>query len=131
MVKTFLADVQAWAQDSPDIQALLLVGSCARGTNRPDSDVDLMVLTPKQMEYVACHAFASRFGEVEREETEDWGACQSVRVFYRGGLEVEFGFVLPCWLDVPLDPGTRDVLRAGYRFLTDKKAYASFIEKAL
>ncbi len=34
-----------WARTQPDIRALLLVGSWARDAARPDSDVDLVVLT--------------------------------------------------------------------------------------
>lgn len=131
MLANFLRNAVTWAEKVADIQALVLVGSCARGTNRPDSDVDLIVVTPRQMEYVARHAFVSQFGEVEREQTEDWGACQSVRIFYRSGMEVEFGFVLPSWLDIPLDPGTRDVLRDGCRFLTDKNACEQVIRMQL
>ena len=131
MLANFLRNAVTWAEKVADIQALVLVGSCARGPNRPDSDVDLIVVTPRQMEYVARHAFVSQFGEVEREQTEDWGACQSVRIFYRSGMEVEFGFVLPSWLDIPLDPGTRDVLRDGCRFLTDKNACEQAIRMQL
>lgn len=131
MIDAFLHDAAVWAENTPDIEALLVVGSCARGTNRPDSDVDLIVLTSKQMEYVARHEFVSRFGEAQRVQTEDWSACQSVRAFYRGGLEVEFGFVMPSWLDIPLDPGTRGVLQDGYRFLVDKKSYERLVEKQL
>ncbi len=131
MIQSFLSSIAVWAENTPDVEALLVVGSCARGTNRTDSDVDLMVLTPNQMDYVAQHAFAAGFGEIEHEQTEDWGACQSVRVFYRGGLEVEYGFVLPSWLDIPMDSGTKAILQDGYRFLVDKKDYAQRVKAVL
>ena len=34
----------------PYIKAILLYGSVAKGTNRPDSDIDLLVLMPLQVE---------------------------------------------------------------------------------
>ncbi|MBQ3879940.1 MAG: nucleotidyltransferase domain-containing protein [Oscillospiraceae bacterium] len=128
MSKAFFAEACAWAEETPDIRALVLVGSWARGENRPDSDIDLMVLTEKQMDYVRNHGFARRFGEVKSAENEDWSACQSVRVYYADGTEVEFGFVRPSWLAIPLDPGTAGVLRDGYRFLVDKEGYEKTIK---
>ena len=49
---------------------------------------------------------------------EDYGPCQSLRVWL-DGVEVEFGLVLPSWLDLPLDIGTRRVLADGCRVLHD------------
>ena len=72
MSKAFFAEVCAWAEETPDIRALVLVGSWARGENRADSDIDLMVLTEKQMDYVRDHGFARHFGEVKSAENEDW-----------------------------------------------------------
>ncbi len=128
MSAAFLDAAARWAQESADIEALVLVGSWARGQNRPNSDIDLVILTEKQMDYVQGHGFAARFGKVKSAENEDWGACQSVRVFYEDGPEVEFGFVKPSWLALPLDPGTAGVLRDGYRFLVDKKDFEKNIE---
>ena len=128
MSAVFFDAAARWARESADIEALVLVGSWARGQNRPDSDIDLVILTEKQMDYVRDHGFAARFGKVKSAENEDWGACQSVRVFYEDGPEVEFGFVKPSWLALPLDPGTAGVLRDGYRFLVDKKDFEKNIE---
>ena len=66
--------------------------------------------------------FYQRFGEVKKKQTEYYGACISVRVWYQDGLEVEFGIVEPSWILVPLDAGTRKVLSDGYRILLDKKS---------
>ena len=128
MSAAFLESAAQWAREREDVAALVLVGSWARGQNRPDSDIDLVILTEKQMDYVHDHGFAARFGKVKSAENEDWGACQSVRVFYEDGPEVEFGFVKPSWLALPLDPGTAGVLRDGYRFLVDKMGYEKRIE---
>lgn len=131
MIREFLDKVSAWASQTPDVWALIVVGSCARGTNREDSDIDLMVLGPKQMDYVNSHDFIHTLGRVTSESYEDWGACQSIRVYYADGPEVEYGFVMPSWLDLPLDPGTQGVLRDGYKFLVDKRGYAAVVEENL
>jgi len=40
-----------WFQESqPDVSAILLYGSVAKGTNRPDSDIDLLVIMPLEIE---------------------------------------------------------------------------------
>ena len=53
-------------------------------------------------------------------QTEFYGACASIRVWYETGLEVEFGLVKPSWIGLPLDGGTLGVLRSGYLILLDK-----------
>lgn len=67
--------------------------------------------------------FVKLFGPIARQQTEYYGACTSVRVWYDNGLEVEFGLVEPSWIALPLDAGTREVLADGYRVLLDKKGY--------
>ena len=62
MSQAFLDSAAQWAREREDVAALVLVGSWARGTNRPDSDIDLVILTEKQMDYVGDHGFAARFG---------------------------------------------------------------------
>jgi predicted nucleotidyltransferase len=44
IVGTLLGRITNWAQARPDVRAVALVGSWARGAARPDSDVDLMLL---------------------------------------------------------------------------------------
>ena len=48
----FLAQLKQWAAEDPGITALLIVGSYARGTNKPDSDLDLVILTSRKAEMV-------------------------------------------------------------------------------
>ena len=96
-----------------------MVGSCARGTARPDSDIDLVILTTRKAELLRAETFPARFGRVLRQQREEYGACTSVRAWYDGGPEVEFGLVAPSWIDRPLDAGTHRVLLDGYRVLYD------------
>ncbi len=119
-IDTLLADVREWAARDPRVRAVILVGSQARGTAGPDSDVDLVIVTDSPDELRADCGWVDSFGTVERRTEEDWGAVHSLRTWYRDGPEVEFGVAAPEWLAGPLDPGTRDVLRAGYRILFDR-----------
>ncbi len=70
---------------------------------------------------VANQDFVQRFGEVLRKQTESYGACTSVRVWYKNGPEAEFGIVEPSWIERPLDSGTAKVLSDGYKIILDKK----------
>ena len=123
MPKNFLARVKRWAEETAHVEVLLVVGSHARGTERPDSDLDLVLVTTKRDELVADQTFPETFGRVLRRQTEYYGACTSVRVWYEGGPEAEFGLVEPSWLALPLDEGTRRVLADGHRVLVVKKRH--------
>jgi len=117
-VEKFLASATAWAARQPAVKALALVGSHARGTARPDSDVDLLILGEDAAELVHHVEWTSRFGEVTRSTVEDWGRVKSIRVWYADGLEVEFGVTTPDWALEP-DEGTWGVVRDGLRVLLD------------
>jgi predicted nucleotidyltransferase len=43
-VERFLSEFRDWASSQPDIQAVALVGSYARGSATDASDVDLMIV---------------------------------------------------------------------------------------
>lgn len=116
----FLQNVRDWAGSKNDIRGILLVGSYARGTQRPDSDVDLVILAQSPDLYLKDPSFVRRFGAVERTTVEDWGRVKSLRVFYRDGLEVEFGLARPDWAKKPLDAGTEKVLADGARVILDR-----------
>ena len=120
MIDDFLQQVVEWFGRKPDVRGVALVGSHARGTARPDSDVDLVILADEPRAYLDDTAWARQFGRVRRDDVEDWGAVESLRVRYRIGLEVEYGFAIPLWARLPLDPGTKQVLAAGARVLIDR-----------
>ncbi len=115
----FLDDVCAWTQSRPDVLGLAMVGSQARGEARTDSDVDLVMLCRNPAELAACNDWIARFGEVRDTVREVYGVLRAVRVFYRHGLEVEFGLCELEWADVPLDAGTKRVISDGMRILYD------------
>jgi uncharacterized protein len=114
----FLDSVQAWVAGRDDVEALALVGSHARGTGRPDSDIDLVVLTTDPGWCLRDIEWANRFGTVSKHQVEPYGDLTSLRVCYSDGREVEYGFALPEWAQ---STGGRAVLATGVRVLFDRR----------
>lgn len=117
-MKAFLREVREWAESDESVAAVGLVGSHARGDARPDSDVDLLVLSSSPTQLLENRGWTSRFGVVKAAEVEDWGRVTSLRVWYESGLEVECGFATLDWATSP-DDGTRRVVSDGLRVLWD------------
>jgi uncharacterized protein len=119
VIEDLLENVLAWAALRPDVRGVALVGSHARGTARPGSDVDLILLTERPHELVRDTAWVHSLGEVSRLTVEDWGRVTSVRARYTGGLEVEYGLATVDWATNP-DAGTLRVVAEGFRVLLDR-----------
>jgi uncharacterized protein len=132
----FLATCAAavrWAEMCPEVVALGLAGSWARGAARMDSDADLVVVT----------AAVSRF--VEREDwvqdaigqpaavvrSQHWGALTERRVRLASGFEVEFGFVGRAWAEEPVDEGTARVVADGFQVLYDPEGLLAHLVGAV
>lgn len=115
-----IENVRKWAEERDDIRALALIGSHARGSARPDSDIDLVLVCSDPARYVRRTDWVSGFGPPRRVTCEDWGRVQSVRVFYETGEEIEFAIAGIDWAEVPLDPGTVGVLKNGCSILIDR-----------
>ena len=118
-VSAFLDTFCRWASVQPDIEAVALVGSYARDGATAGSDVDLVVLTSDVDRHVRDRSWVLLFGEPLECLEEDYGRVTSVRAFYSGGLEVEYGFTTPDWAEAPIDPGTRQVVANGMKVLYD------------
>jgi len=119
--ENFLERFAVWAASQSSIEAAALVGSWARGGARPDSDVDLVVVAAAPDQYLRDQSWVSHFGEPVRVAVEDWGRVQSLRVHYRAGPEIEFGWTTDAWIATdPIDVGTTDVIRNGLQVLLDR-----------
>jgi len=112
-----------------NILAVALVGSYARKTARPASDIDLVMLTYEPTSFRTdttwCHAidWAAVNARPLKCKDEDYGLLWSRRLLldYNGG-EIEFGFVSPAWADVhPVDTGTRRVIADRCRVVHDPR----------
>ena len=119
-IKQFLEQLKQFAIARNDIQSVIIVGSYARNTFTENSDLDLCIITTNKSDMVSNTQFVSFFGDVVKKQIEYYGACTSIRVWYKSGLEVEFGIVEPSWIKLPLDKGTQKVLNDGYKIVLDK-----------
>ena len=108
-----------WAEHQDDIIGIGVVGSYARGEQRQDSDIDLVVVTKQPASWMSNTGWLWRFGEPVRFSTEDYGLVQSIRCFYQGGAEVEFGITSLQWCSPPIDPATARVIRDGLQVIYD------------
>lgn len=128
-VPAFLEAFNSWASARADVQAVALVGSYARDAASEGSDVDLLILTNDADGYVNDRAWVSLFGEATGCRVEDWGKVTSVRVFYEGGLEVEYGFTTPGWAERPMDAVSLRVVADGMKILFDAHNILSAVQR--
>ncbi|MHB9863721.1 nucleotidyltransferase domain-containing protein [Streptomyces sp. YIM S03343] len=109
-----------WARGRADIVGLLLVGSCARDAARPDSDIDVVLLTADESRYLSEDAWILELGLGQPMRARQWGPITERRCSTASGLEVELGIGSPAWAKTdPVDPGTRRVVMDGARVLHD------------
>lgn len=128
MFNEFISKLKEYAENTSRIESILIVGSYARGTNKENSDLDIVIITSNKSDMITNQDFTQEFGEVCKQQTEYYGACTSIRVWYSDGKEVEFGIVEPSWVTIPLDTGTYQVLSDGYKLIVDKKRYFENLE---
>lgn len=115
-----LDGVRDWAADRPDIVAVALAGSWARGASRPDSDLDLVIVTLDVAGFFAFPGWLAHFGNPTDRIEETYGVLRALRVWYADGPEVEFGIVSPAWCATdPVERGTARVVRDGLVVLHD------------
>ena len=126
-VERLLTLITDWAAPRPDVVALALVGSWARGAARPNSDVDLVLLVTEPATYRHDETWPVQIpwervdSRLHSWQDKDYGALWSRHVLLEDGLEIEFGFAAPNWASLnPLDDGTRRVIADGCRILLDK-----------
>ena len=119
-VQILLKDVTKWAESNPDILGVALVGSYARDEARLDSDVDFVLLASAPQDLINKPDWIKEFGLINSYIVEDWGLVTSLRVYYKNGLEVEYGLTSSEWVREPIDEGTRRVIIEGLKILLDK-----------
>jgi predicted nucleotidyltransferase len=125
LTNQFLNDFIQWASMQPDIKAVALVGSYARGAASQTSDIDLVILTGEPERYLRDTQWVRQFGSVVKQQIEDYGKVISLRVWYMAGPEVEYGLTTPEWAAFPLDPGTQRVIADGMQVLFERGTWLS------
>ncbi|MGY0071658.1 nucleotidyltransferase domain-containing protein [Streptomyces sp. QTS137] len=112
--------ITRWARSREDIVGLLLVGSCARNAARPDSDIDVVLLTTNESRYLLEDAWAVELKLGELIRTQSWGPVTERRCSTASGLEVELSIGPPTWAKTdPVDRGTHRVVTDGAQVLHD------------
>ena len=124
-VASFLEHSTRWAAAQPDMLALALVGSYARNAAQETSDVDLVLISSRPDHYLNNRDWIQQFGTVEKQQVEDYDLVTSIRVWYSGGLEIEFGITDERWAAMPLDEGSQQVISDGMRVLFERGAILS------
>lgn len=131
-LQPLLDHVVSWAESVPEVRAIALVGSWARGEASADSDVDLIVLALAPEALVSDTSWTACVGAPTLVTVEEWGAIHSVRVRYANGQEVEFGIGSVAWAETsPVDAGTRRVVSHGFLPLHDPQRLLAKLEKSV
>jgi predicted nucleotidyltransferase len=116
----------AWAREQSSVRAIAMVGSWAREKARPDSDLDLLVLTNDKGAWTSgsewINAIAISLGfQADKAKLETYGVVKSWRVWLGKQVELELTLGDISWAGVdPIDNGTREVIKDGFRILIDK-----------
>lgn len=110
----------------------MLVGSYARNSAKPDSDIDLVIITDQPEIYLGVDRWIKGFGEVTEIIKEDYKMLQVKRVFYDNGLEVEYGITTSGWAKAdPIDSGTKRVVTNGAKILFDREDVLKLLKTKL
>lgn len=119
-VRELLARVRSWAARRHDIVAVGLAGSWAHGDARMDSDVDIILLTTEERDYLDGEKWVRDLGGLRIINTERWGPMTERRFVLPSGLEVEMGIAPPSWADIdPVDYGTQRGVEDGFSIIHD------------
>jgi uncharacterized protein len=127
-----IEQVAAWARLQPDIVAIALVGSWARGNPTKRSDIDFMVLTETPKKRLAEIRWTKELCRTHLgSPLKDWrngfyGAVWSRHALLRSGQRIELSFGARSWASIsPLDPGTRYVVQDAFQILYDPEGMLS------
>ena len=104
----------------PSVHAIALVGSCARGTPGPDSDVDLVILCAEPDDLCRSGDWFTHFGSVTLVGQRQFGDVTERRLRRGDGVDIEIGLAPLSWAETdPVDAGTARVVREGFSIVFD------------
>ncbi len=134
LINTILEKAVNWAETRSEILALALVGSYARGEAKPDSDIDLMVITPNTDFFRSNHQWMHQINwesinyQILKWNDAEYGVVWSRHIYLDSltkdltHIKVEISFGLPTWASVnPIDSGTFSVVSRGCQILYDSQ----------
>jgi len=124
--------VAGWAEAQPDLVAVALVGSRARGSARTGSDLDLVLLSWRPERYTQNEDWAQELGAGEIRASAHRGLLIEQRLKPAWGPELDVAIGTPRWASVSsLDAGTERVVRDGLRILYDPEGILARLEQAV
>lgn len=131
MLDFLLNKFKEWSEQQSHIKGVALVGSFARGDFNFMSDVDFIIISTNKELTLKIIQSDFHYGDINSYQLEEWGILTSLRIFYRNGLEVEYGVATKQWVDEPLDEGTKNVVKNGFKIITDRKNIFSSVTRFL
>ncbi|MDF2606858.1 MAG: Nucleotidyltransferase domain [Bacillales bacterium] len=122
-VKTdfFLKKFKEWAEQQSHIKGVAIVGSFARGDFHSNSDVDLTIISTNKVHTLESIKKDFIFCGIHNFALEEWGILTSLRILYDNGVEVEYGVVTDQWVNEPLDEGTKNVVKNGFKIICEEE----------
>ncbi|MGB3655303.1 MAG: nucleotidyltransferase domain-containing protein [Rivularia sp. (in: cyanobacteria)] len=131
-ISAILEKVANWAEIRSEILALALVGSYARGEAKPNSDIDLMVITSNTEFFRQNHNWIHEINwesinyKILTFNDAQYGVVWSRHIYLSSlnnefnNIKVEISFGLPTWASVnPIDSGTFNVVSRGCKIIYD------------
>jgi len=119
--------VAGWVARQPDLLGLALAGSWARGNARPESDLDLVILTTDPDRYRRDAAWLGTLGledafyRIVSRTAAQYGVVWSWHLQLEPDATLELAFAGPGWASInPVEAGTRRVVEDGFKILVDK-----------
>lgn len=116
-----LENFKEWSEQQTHIKGVAVVGSFARGDFHSNSDVDLTIISTNKELTLDNIKNDFNLDNIESSTLEEWGILTSLRIFYGNGLEVEYGVVTDQWVKEPMDEGTKNVVKNGFKVVTEKE----------
>ena len=125
--RVLTARLAAWVSRQPNLRALAIVGSWARGNARPESDLDCIVIADEPKGYrgdlgwLATIAFQDAGYRVVSSNCAAYGQVWSWHVGLEPEAEVEISFAPPEWASIdPVDAGTERIVKDAFQIVIDK-----------
>ena len=118
--------IAVWVRASSGLRALALVGSWFRGTARPDSDLDLLILANNPEQYQSDQNWLYQIAlpdpfRVISSKSVPYGVVWSCHALLDPAAELELTFGALDWASTdPIDAGSRRVISDGFRMIVDK-----------
>jgi arginyl-tRNA--protein-N-Asp/Glu arginylyltransferase len=116
----------------PEIAAIAMFGSQAHGTARPDSDIDVLILTPDIQKHFEDNHYARCFGSFRYARREKWFSGETLRSFFRQeNGQIEYNFATPDWADLPANAEARRIVKDGIKILHDPHGILEKLQKSV